>query len=72
MLKLANFQNESCFCLENMENVKKVPNAFCNIGCTGNSYQKCGSEEKFYHSIYYIGSYFGMLNGQEGGKLHFQ
>ena len=67
MIKLFHNQNESCYCLENLAHVTTVPNIFCNGSCTGNSYQKCGSEEKMYHSIFYVGSYFGILNDQEGG-----
>ena len=46
-----------------------VPNTFCNGLCSGNTNQKCGSQEETYHSIYYVGSYFDVLNGKEGGII---
>ena len=48
-----------------------VPNTFCNGLCSGNTNQKCGSQEETYHSIYYVGSYFDVLNGKEGGIICF-
>ena len=48
-----------------------VPNTFCNGLCSGNFNQKCGSQEEKYHSIYYVGSYFDVLNGKEGGIICF-
>ena len=48
-----------------------VPNTFCNGLCSGNTNQKCGSQEETYHSIYYIGTYFDVINGKEGGKICF-
>ena len=47
-----------------------VPNTFCNGLCSGNPNQKCGSQEETYHSIYYVGSYFDVLNGKEGGTIY--
>ena len=38
------------------------------MGCSGNPYQKCGSEEQMYYSVYYVGPYFGLLDDQEGGN----
>ena len=57
-----------CYCLESIETLSIVPNTFCNGNCSGNEYEKCGSDEEMYHSIYYVGSYFDVLSGQEGGN----
>ena len=65
---LPNFKKvQNCYCLENLKNSSMVPNTFCNGLCSGNTNQKCGSQEETYHSIYYVGSYFDVLNGKEGG-----
>ena len=67
---LQNFKKvQNCYCLENLKNSSMVPNTFCNGLCSGNTNQKCGSQEETYHSIYYVGSYFDVLNGKEGGII---
>ena len=67
---LQNFKKvQNCYCLENLKNSSMVPNTFCNGLCSGNTNQKCGSQEEQYHSIYYVGSYFDVLNGKEGGFI---
>ena len=69
---MQNFKKvQNCYCLENLKKLSMVPNTFCNGLCSGNPNQKCGSQEETYHSIYYVGSYFDVLNGKEGGIICF-
>ena len=35
--------NNICYCSDVLTSVKKVSDSYCNMVCTGNSNQKCGS-----------------------------